>query len=73
MSQAPVIDRIRFIPRLLLAAVLLAAGLAAGLGTMALATGESGTIYYACVNNGSGTIKMITETGTCAQNEMRIV
>jgi hypothetical protein len=58
-------------PRFLLAVVMLAAGLAAGLGAMAVASG--GEIYHACVNNSSGTIKMISESGTCAQNELRIV
>jgi hypothetical protein len=60
-------------PRLLLAAVMLAAGFAAGLGALALATDENGTVYHACVNNGSGTIKMIDETGTCSNNEQRVV
>ena len=57
--------------RLLLAVVMLAMGVALGLGAMAVA--QSNTVYHACVNNSSGTIKMVTASGTCASNEMRIV
>jgi Collagen triple helix repeat (20 copies)/Divergent InlB B-repeat domain len=53
-----------------LAAALLA-GVAFGAGTMARADGD-GTRYYACVNNSSGTIKMIGAAATCANNEIRI-
>jgi hypothetical protein len=30
------------------------------------------TTYYACINNSSGTIKMIDESKTCANNEVKI-
>lgn len=63
----------RRMPRFLLAVIMLAAGLAAGLGAIAVASGSAGETYYACVNNSSGTIKMTSEAGTCGQNELRIV
>ena len=53
-----------------LAAVAIA-GLALGAGT--IATAGDDTTYYACVNNSSGTIKMVRADGTCATNEQRIV
>jgi hypothetical protein len=31
------------------------------------------TVFYACVNNSSGTIHMITATGTCASSEQEII
>lgn len=58
--------------RVVLAVVMLAAGVGIGTGAMVVAQ-NNGTVYYACVNNGSGTIKMISETGTCQGSDMRIV
>ncbi len=41
--------------------------------TFALADGsQSATTYYACVNNSSGTIKMMSATDTCHSNETKI-
>lgn len=49
---------------------MLAAGIGIGTGAMAIATGDSG--YAACVNNSSGTIKMIATGGSCKDGEQRI-
>lgn len=57
--------------RVVLAVVMLAAGAGVGMGAMVAAQGN-GEMYYACVNNSSGTIKMTSSTGTCATNELRI-
>lgn len=50
----------------------LVTGLAVGAGSIAVADGDD-VIYHACVNNSSGTIKIVTATGACAGNEQRIV
>jgi hypothetical protein len=34
---------------------------------------DSGAVYYACVNNSSGTIKMVGESDSCNANELQIV
>ena len=51
------------------------------IATLAFASGSAAAAYanqpaseiYACVNNSSGTIKVVSATGTCAANEMRLV
>ncbi len=40
--------------------------------TFAMADGSSGETYYACVNNSSGALKMVTESADCAHNEHKI-
>ena len=51
----------------------LAIGVAVVGVTFALADGSpSPTTYYACVNNSSGTIKMVPASTTCSQNEQKI-
>ena len=49
----------------------LLAGLAVGAGSTASGD-EEGVRYQACVNNSSGTIKMIAADGTCGANDVRI-
>jgi hypothetical protein len=44
----------------------------AGAAYVALGS-TTGETYYACVNNASGTIKMVDESTTCSGNEVRIV
>lgn len=56
--------------RFVLAAVMLLAGIGVGAGAMVGA--QSATIYYACVNNSSGTIKMVAASTTCGNNEVRV-
>ncbi len=51
---------------LLLLGLLLALGV-----SLALAEGD-GVIYYACVNNSSGTMKMVAAGETCATNEFLV-
>jgi len=60
------IDRTRLLARLAVVVVVLIAG--AG---WALAQDE-GVMYYACVNNASGTIHMIGAEDTCNSNEQRV-
>jgi hypothetical protein len=66
------LGRVRRLPRLLLAAILVATGLAAGLGTMALATGANDTVHYACVIDSSGAMRLVGEGDTCRSNETQI-
>jgi hypothetical protein len=54
----------------ILALAMLVAGI--GIGAGAMVGAQSNTVYYACVNNSSGTIKMISATATCGQNEIRV-
>lgn len=56
----------KYFVSLLLLGLLLALGV-----TLALAEGD-GVIYYACVNNSSGTIKMVAAGEVCANNEILI-
>jgi len=42
-----------------------------GAGSFALADGNN-AVYYACVNNSSGTIHVADESKACASNEVRI-
>jgi hypothetical protein len=70
--MAQMLFRIQRMPQVLLAAMLLATGLAAGAATLVLATGDGGTVYHACVNNGSGTIKMISAEEQCTNAEQRV-
>jgi hypothetical protein len=58
--------------RLVLAVAMLAVGMSIGVGAMVAAQGP-GTVYYACVNSNSGTIKMVSEPETCGQNEQKII
>lgn len=57
--------------RLLLAVVMLAAGVGIGMGAMVAASGGD-TVYTACVNTYSGTIKMIDANQRCSRNQERI-
>lgn len=50
----------------------LIAALAFAAGAAAIVRAETSGIIYACVNNGSGTIHIISATGTCSSNEMRL-
>ena len=44
-----------------------------GTSTVGLATAVSTGMIYACVNNSSGTIKIVSATTTCANNEIQVV
>lgn len=57
--------------RVILAVVMLTVGIGVGTGAMAVASTNS-TVYYACVNSSSGTIKMVDADATCKQNEAKI-
>jgi hypothetical protein len=59
-------------PRWLLAAMLLATGLAAGAGTMAFADAGADVTYYACVNDSSGTLHIVAASQACATHESKI-
>ena len=57
--------------RLLPVAATLLLGITIGAGALAVA-GSNDTVYYACVNNGSGTIHVVDGSTTCANNELPI-
>jgi hypothetical protein len=57
--------------RVVLAIAMLVVGIGVGMGAMVTAQ-SGGTTYYACVNNSSGTIKMVNETTACKKHETRI-
>lgn len=48
-------------------------GVAVGAGTVVIAGDTGDTVYRACVNSSSGTIKMSSANDTCATNEQLIV
>lgn len=56
-------------PRLVIAVVMLAAGFAASMGAIAVASDNTGEIYYACVNSKNGSINIVGEQDTCKKNE----
>jgi hypothetical protein len=58
------------ISHIILALAMLLVGV--GIGAGAMVGAQSNTVYYACVNNSSGTIKMVSATATCSSNEMRV-
>jgi hypothetical protein len=64
-------NRSASVQRLLLAIVMLAAGVGIGVGSMALATGDD-VVYQACVNNYLGTIRMVETRDRCWKYETRI-
>ncbi|HUG16827.1 MAG TPA: hypothetical protein VMM78_17605 [Thermomicrobiales bacterium] len=43
-----------------------------GIGAGAMVRAQSDTVYHACVNNGSGMIKMVDATASCSGNEVRV-
>jgi hypothetical protein len=53
-------------------ALVIALVLSAGVAYVALGS-TTGETYYACVNNASGTIKMVSEADTCSGNDMNVV
>ena len=55
--------------RVLLAVVLLATGVAVGAGSMALATHDNPSVYYACANNSNGAMRLVSETANCLPYE----
>jgi hypothetical protein len=56
--------------RVAMMAVMLVTGI--GIGAGAMVGAQSSTVYYACVNNSSGTIKMVSATASCSANEQRV-
>jgi hypothetical protein len=66
----------RFPRSLKVSALTLVAGSAIVVSAATVVQADSGSTqvtYYACVNNSSGTIKMIASSDACAQNEQKIV
>jgi hypothetical protein len=58
--------------KLIIPAFFVALVLSVGSAFVALGN-TTGEIYYACVNNGSGTIKMVSEATNCGSNEVKVV
>lgn len=56
-----------------LAMAIMVAAAIIGTSTVGLATAVTTGLIYACVNNGSGTIKVVSATTTCATNEIQLV
>ncbi|MFN2179912.1 MAG: hypothetical protein ACK2UV_10525, partial [Candidatus Promineifilaceae bacterium] len=52
-------------------AVLVAALFVLAIGAVWVAAQVNGVVYYACVNNSSGTIHMIGSEDECNSNEIR--
>ena len=50
----------------------LAAALAFAAGAALVASADTNQMFYACVNNSSGTIHMVGATDSCASNEMKL-
>jgi len=53
-------------------ALALVAALAFAAGAAFVARADSNQVFYACVNNSSGTIHMIGATDSCASNELKL-
>jgi hypothetical protein len=58
--------------RLFIAVAAATIGLGVAGGVVAAQTTSSSTVYFACVNNSSGTIHVVSSTGQCSNNEVSI-
>lgn len=56
-----------------LAMAIMVAAAIIGTSTVGLATAVTTGLIYACVNNSSGTIKVVSATTSCATNEIQLV